>query len=145
MTGAEAGLTVVGVPLSVLDLAPIPAGGTSGAALQATIELAQETERLGYRRFWVAEHHGSLGTASSSPPVLIAHIAQATSSIRVGSGGVMLPNHTPPVVAEQFGMLETLHPGRIDLGPGRAPGGLEAIVAALRHGGEARSPSNSPS
>jgi len=128
-------LTLAGVPLSVLDLAPIPAGGTAGEALRATIAYAREAERLGFTRFWVAEHHGMPGIASSSPPVLIAHIAEATSRIRVGSGGVMLPNHTSLVVAEQFGMLEALHPGRIDLGIGRAPGTDQATAAALRHRG----------
>jgi luciferase family oxidoreductase group 1 len=128
-------LTLAGVPLSVLDLAPIPAGGTPGEALRATIALAGEAERLGFTRFWVAEHHGMPGVASSSPPVLIGHIAAATSRIRVGSGGVMLPNHTSLVIAEQFGMLEALHPGRIDLGIGRAPGTDQATAAALRHGG----------
>ncbi len=119
----------------MLDLAPIPAGGTAGQALRATIALAREAERLGFTRFWVAEHHGMPGIASSSPPVLIGHIADATSRIRVGSGGVMLPNHTSLVVAEQFGMLEALHPGRIDLGIGRAPGTDQATAAALRHRG----------
>jgi luciferase family oxidoreductase group 1 len=123
------------VPLSVLDLAPIPAGRSAGEALRATIALAREAERLGFTRFWVAEHHGMPGIASSSPPVLIAHIAEATTRIRVGSGGVMLPNHTSLVIAEQFGMLEALHPGRIDLGIGRAPGTDQATAAALRHSG----------
>jgi luciferase family oxidoreductase group 1 len=122
-------------PLSVLDLAPIPDGGTAGAALRATIELARRAEQLGFHRFWVAEHHGMPGIASSSPPVLIGHIADATATIRVGSGGVMLPNHPSLVVAEQFGMLEALHPGRIDLGIGRAPGTDQATAAALRHRG----------
>jgi luciferase family oxidoreductase group 1 len=131
----DASLTLAGVPLSVLDLAPIPAGGTAGEALRATIALAREAERLGFTRFWVAEHHGMPGIASSSPPVLIGHIADATSRIRVGSGGVMLPNHTSLVIAEQFGMLEALHPGRIDLGIGRAPGTDQATAAALRHRG----------
>jgi len=131
----DASLTLAGVPLSVLDLAPIPVGGTAGEALRATIALAREAERLGFTRFWVAEHHGMPGIASSSPPVLIGHIAEATSRIRVGSGGVMLPNHTSLVVAEQFGMLEALHPGRIDLGIGRAPGTDQATAAALQHGG----------
>jgi luciferase family oxidoreductase group 1 len=126
---------LAGVPLSVLDLAPIPAGGTAGQALRATIALAREVERLGFTRFWVAEHHGMPGVASSSPPVLIGHIADATTRIRVGSGGVMLPNHPSLVVAEQFGMLEALHPGRIDLGIGRAPGTDQATAAALRHRG----------
>ena len=110
------------VPLSVLDLAPVPDGGTAGEALRATIDLARHAERLGYLRFWVAEHHNMPGIASSAPPVLIGHIADATTTMRVGSGGVMLPNHVSLVVAEQFGMLEALHPGRIDLGIGRAPG-----------------------
>ncbi len=135
MPGTDVSLTLAGVPLSVLDLAPIPAGGTAGQALRATIEFAREAERLGFARFWVAEHHGMPGIASSSPPVLIAHIAEATERIRVGSGGVMLPNHTSLVVAEQFGMLEALHPGRIDLGIGRAPGTDQATAAALRHRG----------
>jgi alkanesulfonate monooxygenase SsuD/methylene tetrahydromethanopterin reductase-like flavin-dependent oxidoreductase (luciferase family) len=123
-TDANAHLTLAGVPLGVLDLAPIPDGSTAGAALRATTDLARRTEELGFSRFWVAEHHGMPGIASSSPPVLIGHIAAATRSIRVGSGGVMLPNHSSLVVAEQFGTLEALHPGRIDLGIGRAPGGF---------------------
>jgi luciferase family oxidoreductase group 1 len=128
-------LTLAGVPLGVLDLAPVPDGGGVGAALRATIDLARKTEDLGFTRFWVAEHHGMPGVASSSPPVLIGHIADATRTIRVGSGGVMLPNHSSLVVAEQFGMLEALHPGRIDLGIGRAPGTDQATAQALRHGG----------
>ena len=108
------------VPLSVLDLAPVPDGGNAGDALRATIDLARHAERLGFRRFWVAEHHNMPGIASSAPPVLIGHIADATTTMRVGSGGVMLPNHVSLVVAEQFGMLEALHPGRTDLGIGRA-------------------------
>jgi luciferase family oxidoreductase group 1 len=132
---AQSPLTLAGVPLGVLDLAPIPVGSGAGEALRATIELARQTERLGFTRFWVAEHHGMPGIASSSPPVLIGHIADATSTIRVGSGGVMLPNHPSLVVAEQFGMLEALHPGRIDLGIGRAPGTDQATAAALRHRG----------
>ena len=128
-------LTLAGVPLGVLDLAPIPDGSTAGAALRATTDLARRAEELGYSRFWVAEHHGMPGIASSSPPVLIGHIAGATRSIRVGSGGVMLPNHSSLVVAEQFGMLEALHPGRIDLGIGRAPGTDQATAQALNHGG----------
>jgi len=123
------------VPLSVLDLAPVPDGGTAAQALHATIDLARHAERLGYRRFWVAEHHNMPGIASSAPPVLIGHIADATTTMRVGSGGVMLPNHVSLVVAEQFGMLEALHPGRIDLGIGRAPGTDQATAQALRHGG----------
>jgi luciferase family oxidoreductase group 1 len=128
-------LTFAGVPLGVLDLAPVPEGSTAGQALRATTDLARRVEELGFARFWVAEHHGMPGVASSSPPVLIGHIADATTTIRVGSGGVMLPNHSSLVVAEQFGMLEALHPGRIDLGIGRAPGTDQATAAALHHGG----------
>ena len=120
------------VPLSVLDLAPVAAGTTAGQALEYTTELARRTEELGYRRFWVAEHHNMPAIASSAPAVLIAHLAAATSTIRVGSGGVMLPNHAPLVVAEQFGTLEALHPGRIDLGIGRAPGTDQYTALALR-------------
>ncbi len=132
------------VPLSVLDLAPVPAGGSAGGALRATIDLARHAERLGFRRFWVAEHHNMPGIASSAPPVLIGHIADATESIRVGSGGVMLPNHVSLVVAEQFGMLEALHPGRIDLGIGRAPGTDQVTAAALRRSPEALSADDFP-
>lgn len=110
------------VALSVLDLAPVVAGSTPSDALRNSTDLAQHVEQLGYSRVWVAEHHNMPGIASSSPPVLIAHLAAATERIRLGSGGVMLPNHAPLVVAEQFGMLEALHPGRIDLGLGRARG-----------------------
>ena len=124
-------------PLSVLDLAPVPTGSTVGSALRGSIELAQHVERLGYHRFWVAEHHNMPGIASSAPAVLMAHIAAATERIRVGSGGVMLPNHAPLVVAEQFGMLEALHPGRIDLGIGRAPGTDQRTALALRRSPEA--------
>ena len=123
---------VIDVPLSVLDLSPVAAGTTSGQALRQTTELARRTEELGYRRFWVAEHHNMPAIASSAPAVLIAHLAAATSRIRVGSGGVMLPNHAPLVVAEQFGTLEALHPGRIDLGIGRAPGTDQLTALALR-------------
>jgi luciferase family oxidoreductase group 1 len=117
---------------SVLDLVPVSTETTPGTALRATVELAPVMERLGYHRMWVAEHHGMPGIASSSPAVLIAHLAEATSTMRIGSGGVMLPNHAPLVVAEQFGMLEALHPGRIDLGIGRAPGTDQATAYALR-------------
>jgi len=120
------------VPLSVLDLAPVPSGSTSSQALRNSLELARHVERLGYHRYWVAEHHNMPGIASSSPAVLIGHIADVTETIRVGSGGVMLPNHAPLVVAEQFGMLEAFHPGRIDLGIGRAPGTDQLTAAALR-------------
>lgn len=120
------------MPLSVLDLAPVAAGTTAGQALHQTARLARRAEELGYRRFWVAEHHNLPSIASSAPAVLIAHLAAATSRIRVGSGGVMLPNHPPLVVAEQFGTLEALHPGRIDLGIGRAPGTDQLTALALR-------------
>jgi luciferase family oxidoreductase group 1 len=132
------------VPLSVLDLAPIPTGSSARAALRSTVELAQRVEELGYHRFWVAEHHNMPGIASSSPPVLIGRIADATNRLRVGSGGVMLPNHPPLVVAEQFGMLESLHPGRIDLGLGRAPGTDPATAAALRRSVDALSADDFP-
>jgi luciferase family oxidoreductase group 1 len=120
------------VPLSVLDLAPVVSGSTSAAALHNTLELAKQVERLGYTRFWLAEHHNMPGIASSAPAVLIGAVAAATSTLRVGSGGVMLPNHPPLVVAEQFGMLEGLYPGRIDLGLGRAPGTDPRTADALR-------------
>ncbi|CAM00633.1 luciferase-like monooxygenase [Saccharopolyspora erythraea NRRL 2338] len=120
------------VPLSVLDLAPVGAEITPTDALNTTTELARAAERWGYHRFWVAEHHGMPGIASSAPAVVIAHLAAATSTLRVGSGGVMLPNHAPLVVAEQFGTLQALHPGRIDLGIGRAPGTDQATARALR-------------
>ncbi len=120
------------LPLSVLDLAPVAADSTPGDALRATVELARVVEDLGFTRFWVAEHHSMPGVASSAPPVLIGAIAAATSRIRVGSGGVMLPNHPPLVVAEQFGTLAALHPGRIDLGLGRAPGTDQKTARALR-------------
>jgi luciferase family oxidoreductase group 1 len=123
---------VSNVPLSVLDLAPVAAGASAAQALEYTTALARRTEELGYRRFWVAEHHNMPAIASSAPAVLIAHLAAATSTIRVGSGGVMLPNHAPLVVAEQFGTLEALHPGRIDLGIGRAPGTDQYTALALR-------------
>jgi luciferase family oxidoreductase group 1 len=119
-------------PLSILELVPVGQGSTPAAALATSVELARLGERLGYRRLWVAEHHNMPGIASSSPPVLIAHLAASTSTIRVGAGGVMLPNHAALVVAEQFGMLEALHPGRIDLGIGRAPGTDPVTAAALR-------------
>lgn len=123
---------MIDVPLSVLDLAPVARDVAATDALRATTELARRTEELGYRRFWVAEHHNMPSIASSAPSVLIAHLAAATSTIRVGSGGVMLPNHAPLVVAEQFGTLEALHPGRIDLGIGRAPGTDQRTALALR-------------
>ena len=120
------------VPLSILELAPVNSRGDSTEALRFTTELARQAERWGYQRFWVAEHHNMPAIASSAPAVLLAHLAAATSTIRVGSGGVMLPNHAPLVVAEQFGTLESLHPGRIDLGVGRAPGTDQRTALALR-------------
>ncbi len=120
--------------LSILDLAPVADGTTAIEALAASTDLARHAEAWGYRRYWVAEHHNMPGIASSSPAVLLAHLAAATSTIRVGSGGVMLPNHAPLVVAEQFGTLAALHPGRIDLGLGRAPGTDPVTASALRRG-----------
>ena len=111
-----------GIPFSVLDLAPVKAGGTVADSFRETLALARHAERLGFRRFWLAEHHNMTGIASAATAVLIGHVAGGTSAIRVGSGGVMLPNHSPLVIAEQFGTLESLYPGRIDLGVGRAPG-----------------------
>jgi luciferase family oxidoreductase group 1 len=125
-------VSIAEVPLSVLDLAPVASDSTETIALRNSIDLAKHTERLGYTRYWVAEHHNMPGIASSAPAVLLAHIAMATSTLRVGSGGVMLPNHAPLVVAEQFGMLEALHPGRVDLGIGRAPGTDQVTARALR-------------
>ena len=120
------------IPLSVLDLAPIPEGSNAAEALRRSLELAQHAERWGYRRFWLAEHHSMPGIASAATSVVIAHIAGGTSSIRVGAGGIMLPNHSPLVIAEQFGTLASLFPGRIDLGLGRAPGSDQLTVRALR-------------
>ncbi|WP_328464908.1 LLM class flavin-dependent oxidoreductase [Actinoplanes sp. NBC_00393] len=120
------------VPLSVLDLATVREGHGSADALRGTIEIAKTADELGYARFWVAEHHNMPAVASTSPPVLIGAVAANTRQIRVGSGGVMLPNHMPFVVAEQFALLEALYPDRIDLGIGRAPGTDQATAAALR-------------
>ncbi len=122
------------VPLSVLDLATVREGHGSSDALHGTIEIARAADELGFARFWVAEHHNMPAVASTSPPVLISAVAAHTRDIRVGSGGVMLPNHVPFVVAEQFALLEALYPGRIDLGIGRAPGTDQATAAALRGG-----------
>ena len=122
--------------LSVLDLATVASGSTPAQALRETTAMAVEAERLGYHRLWVAEHHAMPAVASSAPAVLIAHLASATSTIRVGSGGVMLPNHAPLVIAEQFATLEALHPGRIDLGLGRAPGTDHVTARALRRSAE---------
>ena len=123
---------MTGTPLSVLDLAPVPEGSDAGAALRNSTELARHAERLGYRRYWMAEHHAMPGVASAATAVALAHVAAATASIRVGAGGVMLPNHAPLVIAEQFGTLAALHPGRIDLGLGRAPGSDQMTARALR-------------
>src|SRR5271170_5858155 len=124
------------IPLSVLDLATVGTGSTPARALRETTEMSQLVERLGYHRLWVAEHHAMEAIASSAPAVLIAHLASATSTLRVGSGGVMLPNHSPLVIAEQFATLEALHPGRIDLGLGRAPGTDPRTARALRRSSE---------
>jgi len=120
------------LPLSVLDLAQIPEGGTAQTALHRSRELAQYAERLGYRRFWLAEHHNMAAIASAATSVAIGFVAEGTSSIRVGAGGVMLPNHSPLVIAEQFGTLDALYPGRVDLGLGRAPGTDQVTMRALR-------------
>ncbi|MGH3440345.1 MAG: MsnO8 family LLM class oxidoreductase, partial [Sciscionella sp.] len=128
----RAPMTNMPITLSVLDLAPITEGSDASASFRNSLELAQHVERLGYRRFWLAEHHGMPGIASAATAVLIGHIAGGTCSIRVGAGGVMLPNHSPLVIAEQFGTLEALYPGRIDLGLGRAPGSDQATSHALR-------------
>jgi luciferase family oxidoreductase group 1 len=122
------------VPLSILDLSPIVQGGTAAEALHRSLDLARHAENWGYRRYWLAEHHNMPGIASAATAVAIAYVAGGTSTIRVGSGGVMLPNHAPLVVAEQFGTLESLFPGRIDLGLGRAPGTDPLTARALRRG-----------
>lgn len=121
-----------GLAISVLDLVGMRAGESAGSAIARSVNLAQSVEQWGYKRYWLAEHHSIAGLACSATPVLIGHVAAATKSIRVGSGGVMLPNHAPLVVAEQFGTLEALYPGRIDLGLGRAPGGDFHTMRALR-------------
>ena len=121
-----------GLAVSVLDLVGMRAGEPAGGAIARSVDLAQHVEQWGYKRYWLAEHHSIPGLACSATPVLIGHVAAATQRIRVGSGGVMLPNHAPLVVAEQFGTLEALYPGRIDLGLGRAPGGDAQTMRALR-------------
>ncbi len=121
-----------GFAVSVLDLVGMRAGESAGSAIARSVDLAQHVEHWGYKRYWLAEHHSIAGLACSATPVLIAHLAAATKTIRVGSGGVMLPNHAPLIVAEQFGTLEALYPGRIDLGLGRAPGGDFQTMRALR-------------
>lgn len=120
------------IPFSILDLAPIAQGGTASQAFRNSVELAQEAEKLGYHRIWLAEHHGMAGIASAATAVVIGHVAGATRTIRVGAGGVMLPNHAPLVIAEQFGTLNAMYPGRIDLGLGRAPGTDQLTARALR-------------
>jgi luciferase family oxidoreductase group 1 len=122
------------ISLSVLDLSPVVAGGSPSESFRNTRSLAIRAEELGFKRFWLAEHHNMTGIASAATSVLIGHVAGATSKIRVGSGGIMLPNHAPLVIAEQFGTLESLYPGRIDLGLGRAPGTDRATMRALRRG-----------
>jgi luciferase family oxidoreductase group 1 len=129
------------VPFSVLDLSPIVEGGDAGQALRNSRDLARHAELLGYRRFWMAEHHNMPGVASAATAVALAYVGEGTSTIRLGAGGVMLPNHAPLAVAEQFGTLAALYPGRIDLGVGRAPGTDQATAQALRRtlvGGEER-------
>ena len=118
--------------LSVLDLAPIPEGGSAADAFARARALARTVERLGFRRYWLAEHHGMVGIASAATSIVIAHVAEATSTLRVGAGGIMLPNHSPLIIAEQFGTLATLFPGRIDLGLGRAPGTDQRTWRAMR-------------
>ncbi|MEZ5101621.1 MAG: LLM class flavin-dependent oxidoreductase [Thermoleophilia bacterium] len=120
------------IPLSVLDLSPILLGSTAGDALRSSLDLARHAERLGYARYWVAEHHSMPGIASAATSVVIGFLAQGTSTIRVGAGGIMLPNHAPLLIAEQFGTLESLYPGRIDLALGRAPGADQLTARALR-------------
>ena len=118
--------------LSVLDLSPVGEGSTPAQSLANTLDLARHAERLGYKRYWLAEHHNMPGIASAATAVVIAHVAAGTKTIRVGAGGIMLPNHAPLVIAEQFGTLAALHPGRIDLGLGRAPGTDMMTARALR-------------
>ncbi|MBN3821592.1 MsnO8 family LLM class oxidoreductase, partial [Paraburkholderia sp. Se-20369] len=120
------------IPFSVLDLAPIPVGADAAQAFRNTLDLAQHAERWGYHRYWLAEHHNMPGIASAATAVVIGHVAGGTRTIRVGSGGIMLPNHAPLVIAEQFGTLASLHPGRIELGLGRAPGTDQTTSRALR-------------
>jgi luciferase family oxidoreductase group 1 len=119
-------------PISILDLAFVPQGSTPAEALHRTLDLAQHAERWGYRRFWLAEHHNMIGIASAATSVVIGYVAAGTKTIRVGAGGIMLPNHAPLMIAEQFGTLESLYPGRIDLGLGRAPGTDQRTLRALR-------------
>ncbi len=124
------------LPYSVLDLSPIIQGGTPAQSLQNTLELARHAEAWGYTRYWLAEHHNMPGVASAATSVVIGRVAAETKKIRVGSGGIMLPNHAPLIIAEQFGTLESLFPGRIDLGLGRAPGTDQLTARALRRDGK---------
>src|SRR5882762_1592274 len=123
---------IMPLPVSVLDLVGMRTDEPASSAIARSVNLAQHVEQLGYKRYWLAEHHSISGLACSATPVLIGHVDAATKTIRVGSGGVMLPNHAPLVVAEQFGTLEALYPGRIDLGLGRAPGGDFQTMRPLR-------------
>lgn len=132
------------VPISVLDLVQIEKGSSSAQALAQSVELAREAERFGYTRYWFAEHHNAIGLASGAPEIMIAHVANHTSTIRLGSGGVMLPNHAPLKIAEVFRLLEALHPGRIDLGLGRAPGTDQLTAFALRRSEQAMSGDDYP-
>src|SRR5205823_2931669 len=125
------------IPFSVLDLSPIVEGGDASQSFRNSVELARHAERLGYRRYWLAEHHNMPGIASAATSIVIAHVAGGTKTIRVGAGGIMLPNHAPLVIAEQFGTLAALFPGRIDLGLGRAPGTDMMTARALRRNLEA--------
>jgi luciferase family oxidoreductase group 1 len=120
------------IPLSVLDLAPVPEGSNAGQALRNSLDLARHVEALGYARYWMAEHHNMPGIASAATAVALAHVAAGTQTIRIGAGGVMLPNHAPLIIAEQFGTLAALHPGRVDLGLGRAPGSDQIAARAMR-------------
>src|SRR6202161_745381 len=120
------------IPFSVLDLSPVTMGGSAAQSLRNTLDLAQHAEAWGYRRYWLAEHHSMPGNSSAATSVVICHVATGTRTIRVGAGGIMLPNHSPLVIAEQFGTLESLFPGRIDLGLGRAPGSDQLTARALR-------------
>src|SRR4051812_23914864 len=120
------------VPLSILDLVPVVEGSTPREALHRSLDLVRQAERLGYNRYWVAEHHNMVGIASAATSVVIGYLANGTSKIRIGAGGIMLPNHSPLQIAEQFGTLESLYPGRIDLGLGRAPGTDQLTIQAMR-------------
>src|SRR5205823_14590075 len=120
------------VPLSVLDLSPITEGGDAGQSLRNSLDLARHVEALGYQRYWMTEHHNLPGNASAATAVVLAHVAGGTNRIRIGAGGIMLPNHAPLMIAEQFGTLAALHPGRVELGLGRAPGSDQVTARAMR-------------